>query len=255
MDESARRWLRRWWGPTPVARVTLVCFPHAGGAASSFVRLAREFPAEIDVVAVKYPGRQERHAEAPVPTIAGLADELTEVLVGQESPLPTVLFGHSMGAIVAFEVAHRLAACGVGPAGLIASASRAPMLVGGVRTHPADDAELVADLRTLSGTEAWVFDDEKMLELVLPALRNDVTAIETYRASSTTVDCPIGVFLGDRDPLVSREQAAAWSEVTTGGASLEVFSGGHFYLTEPGSTAIGAVATRVLSFVADRVQR
>jgi len=255
MDDPARRWLRRWWEPAAAAQVTLVCFPHAGGAASSFVRLARELPAEIDTVAVQYPGRQERHAEAPVPTIVGLADRVAEVLAARASSLPTVLLGHSMGAIVAYEVACRLAARGVGLAGLIVSAARAPTLVQGSRTHPADDEELLAEMRQLSGTEACVFEDKKLLGPVLPALRNDVTAIETYQASSATVGYPIGIFIGDSDPLVSLEQAGAWSGVTTGESSLQVFSGGHFYLTEPGSTAIGAVATRVLSFVADRCQR
>lgn len=255
MDEPAGRWLRRWWEPTVAAQVTLVCFPHAGGAASSFVRLARELPAEIDTVAVQYPGRQERHAEAPVPTIVGLADRVAEVLAVRASSLPTVLLGHSMGAIVAYEVTRRLAARGVGPAGLIASAARAPTLVQGSRTHPVDDAELLAEMRQLSGTDAWVFEDEKLLGLVLPPLRNDVTAIENYQPPSATVDCPIGIFVGDSDPLVSLDQARAWSGVTTGESSLQVFSGGHFYLTEPGSTAIGAVATRVLSFAADRCRR
>jgi surfactin synthase thioesterase subunit len=249
------RWLRRWWEPTAAAQVTLVCFPHAGGAASSFVRLARGLPAEIDTVAVLYPGRQERHAEAPIPSIVDLADRVAEVLAAQASPLPTVLLGHSMGAVVAYEVAHRLAAQGTGPAGLIASAARAPALMQRTRTNPADDQELLDELRQLSGTDAMVFEDEKLLELVLPPLRNDLTAIETYRASSATVDCPIGIFVGDSDPVVSVEEAGAWSGVTTGESRLQVFPGGHFYLTEPGSTAIGAMARRVLSFVAAHSQR
>ncbi|MFC8850445.1 MULTISPECIES: thioesterase II family protein [unclassified Micromonospora] len=249
MDEP-ERWLRRWWERTDDAQVTLVCLPHAGGSASSFVRLARGLPTAIDTVAVQYPGRQDRHAEPAVPSVAALADRVAEVLVERPSPLPTVLLGHSMGAVVAYEAALRLAERGAEPAGLIASAARAPVLMRRNRTDPADDHELLEEMRQLSGTEAMVFEDEKLLQLVLPPLRNDMTAIETYVASTATVNCPIGVFVGDRDPVVTVAEARRWSEVTTGGSRLQVFPGGHFYLTEPGSTAIGAIARRALSFVA-----
>src|SRR4051812_36433387 len=110
--DAPERWLRRWWERTDAAQGTLGCFPHAGGAASSFVRVARGLPTAIDTVAVQYPGRQDRHTEAGMPSIAALADRVAEVLTARPSPLPTVLLGHSMGAVVAYEVALRLAAQG-----------------------------------------------------------------------------------------------------------------------------------------------
>jgi surfactin synthase thioesterase subunit len=155
-----------------------------------------------------------------------------------------------MGAIVAYEVTRRLTARGATPAGLIASGARVPALLRGASARPADDDQLLAELRQLSGTDTRVFEDESLLELVLPALRNDFAAIQAYDATSATVDCPIGAFVGESDPLVSVEQAAAWAGVTTAEAVLQVFPGGHFYLNEPGSPALGAVAKRVLSFAA-----
>lgn len=250
VDEPSGQWLRRWWKPTAAAQVNLVCLPHAGGAASAFVQLARDLPAEIYTVAVQYPGRQERHTEVPIPSISGLADRVAEVLASQSSSLPTVLLGHSMGAIVGYEVARRLAASGSAPAGLIASGARAPTLVKGSRTRTPNDQELLAELRQLSGTDAAVFEDEKLLELILPPLRNDMSAIGSYEASSETISCPVAILVGDRDPLVSVDQAAAWSTITTGGSSLQVFPGGHFYLSEPGSSATSEIAQRVMSFVA-----
>lgn len=126
-------WCRRFRSAgNPAAR--LVCLPHAGGAAPFYVPVAAALSPDVDVVAVQYPGRQDRRTEEPIDDLAALADRLYEVLRRQPE-LPFALLGHSMGAVLAFEVARRLEADGRGPSRLFASGRRAPSMYREGRTR------------------------------------------------------------------------------------------------------------------------
>jgi surfactin synthase thioesterase subunit len=245
-------WLRT-FEPAPEARVRLVCFPHAGGSASFFVPLSRALAPAIEVLAVQYPGRQDRRREPLVPDIGALADRMAEVLRPlAEAPEPLAFFGHSMGAVLAFEITRRLERnAGPGPVMLFASGRRAPGIEREESVHRGDDDAVIKEMRALSGTEAAVFDDEELLRMVLPAIRSDYRAIETYRAEpGATVRCPVVALIGDADPRVSVPDARAWRLNTSGSLELHVFPGGHFYLSQHARDVAERVTTDLKEHIA-----
>ncbi|GGM84205.1 thioesterase [Longimycelium tulufanense] len=209
----------------------LVCFPHAGGSASFFRPLSGALSPMVEVLAVQYPGRQDRRAERRLENISELADATFDALTSRLDR-PTALFGHSMGAVLAFEVANRMEhRKGTVPVRLFASGRRAPSRYVEENVHQRDDEALVAELRNLSGTDTRLLDDEEVRHMILPVLRSDYKAVETYCCPpDRSVGCPITVLVGDADPRVARKDAEAWAEHTAAGLDLHIFSGGHFYL-------------------------
>ncbi|MET8761842.1 alpha/beta fold hydrolase [Lentzea sp. NPDC004782] len=227
-------WFRRFCEAPPGAP-RLVCFPHAGGAASWYQPFAQDFSGRCELVAVQYPGRQDRRSEPLDYDIRGLADQIAPLLARDR---PLHLFGHSMGAMVAFEVALRVAVDH-----LFVSGRRAPQIVRDDRVHLRDDAGLIAEVRRLAGTNARVFDDEELVRMVLPAIRADYRAAETYRyRPGPALACPVTALTGDADPKASVDEVGQWRERTTGAFSVHVFAGGHFFLSDNRS-AVAAVVS------------
>ncbi|MDH6113684.1 pyochelin biosynthetic protein PchC [Kitasatospora sp. MAP12-15] len=237
-------WIRR-FHPAPGAEVRLVCLPHAGGSASFYVPASRALSPAVDVLAVQYPGRQDRHAEAPLDDLDTLAGRICAALLPW-TDLPLALFGHSMGAVLAFEVARRLETHGVRLRQLLVSGRRPPCLPERGRTHLLPDDRLLADLRSMDGTAAQLLDDEELMRLLLPVLRADYRAVETHRyRAGAPLSCPITVLTGDRDPKVSVEEACRWSEHTSADFELQVLPGGHFYLTEQLPAVLATITERL----------
>jgi pyochelin biosynthesis protein PchC len=228
------RWLRpllRDVDPRP-DRPLLVCLPHAGGSARYFRPLAEELAADLDVLAVQYPGRQERLRDPHPGTVVGLADGVLDALAGVPHRR-YALFGHSMGAVVGCEVARRAAAHGLPrPDRLFASGRPAPAAARPPGPdRPLTDEELVADLVRLGGTEEAELRDPLLLRLVLPAARTDYLAVDRHREEpGLRLDCPVTALVGDADPDATVPEAAAWERHSAPGFRLEVFPGGHFYL-------------------------
>lgn len=212
----------------------LICFPHAGGSASFYLPVAAALSPGVDVVGVQYPGRQDRRLEPPLTAIAPLADQIHEVLSNRDNRGSNVtLFGHSMGAVVAFEVARRMEAAGQPPARLFVSGRRAPSIHREETVHLRDDAGILDEIRRLNGTDSAIFQDEEIMQAALPSLRADYQAIETYRGDpAVTVSCPVTALIGDADPRVTVDEARAWAGHTTGGFDIRTFPGGHFYLVD-----------------------
>jgi surfactin synthase thioesterase subunit len=243
-------WLRR-FQPTTGAATRLVCLPHAGGAASFYFPMAKALAPKFDVLAVQYPGRQDRLGE-PVPgTIGGYADEVVEALRTLDDR-PTALFGHSTGAAVGFEVALRLQALGRTPVRLFASGRRAPSRTRDEHVHKGSDAQFIAQLRHLAGTNAKMLADAELLTdpdlmpVILPAIRADYQAIETYRPTpGGRVACPVTVLTGDSDPQVTAEEADAWRECVTGPVELREYQGGHFFLVDHAADITTLIAERL----------
>lgn len=227
MTMTTDLWLRN-YRPRPAAGVQLVCFPHAGGSASYFHPLAQAIGPGVEVRSVQYPGRQDRRHEPLIDDVRTLADRIS-VALRPLTDRPIALFGHSMGAAVAFEVGLRLAGP---PVALFVSGRTAPSRHrSGGYDHLLGDAELLAAVARLGGTDQAISDDEELRRMILPAIRNDYRAIERYPGSAdAALDCPIVACTGDADPKATVAEVRGWATHTTKEFDLRVFAGGHFYL-------------------------
>ncbi|MFF0204895.1 thioesterase II family protein [Streptomyces sp. NPDC005017] len=231
-DSGPGTWIRR-YRPRPDAAVRLVCFPHAGGSAVVFHQWASAFPADVEVLAVQYPGRQDRIAEPRVENLAELAKGVLPALRDAVGDSPYALFGHSMGATLAFEVARRLEADGTGPGILVASARRAPSRQRDQLVHLLDDAQLAAHIAELSPANSRLMEDARARAMIVPTVRSDLRAIETYRCPpGLALRTPILTVIGDSDPWTTLDEAQAWARHTRGGFELRLLPGGHFYLDD-----------------------
>jgi pyochelin biosynthesis protein PchC len=241
-------WLRQYY-PAPAADLTLAAFPHAGGAASYFQPLSAALSADVRVWSLQYPGRQDRRREPCLDSVDALAAGAADVL-RERAECPMVLFGHSLGAVVAFETARRLEAeSDVRVLGLIVSGRRAPTVVRHETVHLRDDAGIIAEIRRLGGTDAALLDDEDIVSMILPALRADYTAVETYAyREGPRLRCPISVLTGADDPQVTAAEAERWAEHTSGGFRFRAFPGGHFYLSEQRTAVLAALTEDLAAF-------
>lgn len=228
----------------------LVCFPHAGGSASFFFPMVRPLAPTVEVIAVQYPGRQDRRHEPNIDNIPELAERSFAAL-RPFADKPLALFGHSMGAVLAYEVALRMREAGLPwPVRLFASGRRAPSRYRDERVHLQPEQQIIAELQLLSGTNASILADPEILEMIMPAVRSDYRAIETYRHTpDRRLDRPITVLTGDADPRVSMEEAKAWAEHSDGPIDLHVLPGGHFFLVDQSEQVI-ALLRKELSRVA-----
>ncbi|WP_181773670.1 thioesterase II family protein [Amycolatopsis pittospori] len=234
-------WVRR-FHPSDNAPYQVVCFPHAGGSASYFFPVSKALTGTADVLAIQYPGRQDRRTEKGIDSITELADAVTGALRPWLTR-PTVLFGHSMGASLGYEVARRLEQEGTVPLALFVSGRVAPCRARDETVHLRDDAGLIDAVKALSGTDPQIFGDEELLRMVLPALRTDYTAAETYRyEAGPLLKAPIHAHLGDSDPKASIDEVSDWEKHTNGEFTLRTYPGGHFYLNTHAPKVIEAIA-------------
>ncbi|WP_410676212.1 thioesterase II family protein [Amycolatopsis sp. cmx-4-68] len=239
-DPGTALWVRR-FHPSPAASRQLVCFPHAGGSASFYFPISRALAPTTDVLAIQYPGRQDRCAEPCVEDVTSLADAATAALL-PVLDRPVALFGHSMGAAVAFEVATRLERAAIAPVVLFVSGCRAPSRPCEGVLHLQDDDTLIAEIERLGGAGSQVLQDAEILRLVLPAIRSDYRAAETYRwHGGTPLTVPIHAHVGDADPDAPLADVRTWESHTTGGFRMRTYPGGHFYLVDRAPELVAAI--------------
>lgn len=221
----------------------LLCLPHAGGSAMAYARWRRLMPAPIAVEPVELPGRgarmDEPFATDPHRLAQALAGEWGARLTG-----PYALFGHSLGALIAFELAHALIARGAAaPRLLVASGTEAPSLRDDSDwRRPRADAELIAELRAMRGTPEEAFASAELMEAVLPVLRADFLLCGAYaHRPRAPLPCPI-LALGGSEDEVSRESLAAWEQETEAGFRLAMLPGAHFFIHERPAALVGLIA-------------
>jgi len=220
--------------PNAGARLRLFCFPYAGGGAAIYRLWPQSLPSEVEACMAQLPGRGTRLREEPFTNLDALVAAIAEAI----APLldkPFALFGHSMGAMISFELARRLREQGQPqPSHLFISGRRAPQLPNDDPiSYNLPDAELGQELLRLNGTPKEVLEHPELMELMLPLLRADFSVVETYDyRPGVPLDCPLTVFGGLRDAEVSREQLEAWREQTTSEFALRMLPGDHFFLND-----------------------
>jgi pyochelin biosynthetic protein PchC len=222
-------WLRRFRDDDDRG-TKLVCFPHAGGWTSAYHTWPLGLPSHTGVLAVRYPGREDRLGEPFSSGLEVLADDIADALEDL-TRRRLVLFGHSMGATVAHEVALRLQKRGCPPAALIVSGRRPPHLLDDQRRFFGTDEEIIAGIVRYDASRAAVFAEPGLREMLLPALRADYRLVDDYRGGHRPpLDCPVYGYTGADDPEVAPEQMRGWADLTHDAFRLRVLPGGHFYL-------------------------
>ncbi len=254
-DSTSYELSAAWFGSSslsPKTHLRLYCFPFAGGGASVYRQWSRQLPVAAAVCPVQLPGREERWTEEPITDLTHLIDTLTEVL-WPWLDVPFAFFGHSMGALMAFELAREIRRRnGPKPIHLFVSGARAPHAVDhDPPIHHLPDAEFVAELAARhNGIPHDVMENDELMELVLPLLRADFSMCEQYRhVDDEPLDCPISVYAGDGDAKVNYESLAGWSDHTRGGASIRVFPGDHFFVTRESSRVLEALSNELLQIL------
>ena len=232
----------------PAAQYLLVCFASAGHGPSMFRSWAPLLPPQVELWIAQLPGREARWNEKPARSL----EEVVPGLVGAIQPLasrPLVLFGHSLGALIAFEVTRSLrAATGAEPLHLFVSAHRAAQLPNRhARISDQSDAEFVAavDARH-GGVPPDVAANRELMELMLPSLKADYAMFEAYvHQSGPPLTCPLTALGGLHDPYVTAAELAAWREQTSGRFSMRIHDGGHFYVNELRPQVVSALVQDV----------
>jgi medium-chain acyl-[acyl-carrier-protein] hydrolase len=227
--------------PKPQAAVRLLCFSYAGVGASAYRGWGESAPPELELRFVQLPGRETRLREPAIASMDHLVPPLVHALEPATTDRPYALFGHSLGSLLAFETARALRRLGAAPpVALFVSASRAP--------HPPirhlDDVALLAEVHRRYGSVPNVLiEDEELRELLTPALRADMSLVETYRyEAEAPFDFPIVAFGGEQDPTVGAAALEEWKHHTTGPFRRSAVPGDHLFLQSQRTTLLNAIA-------------
>jgi surfactin synthase thioesterase subunit len=217
---------------SPQARLRLFCFPYAGGSAAAFAGWQAALGPEIEVCAVQLPGRGARMGEPPMTSLNEVVASLAQV-IGSQSRMPFAFFGHSLGGLLAYELArfcmlHYLPL----PVHLFASGCSAPQHRGESKNlHQLPDDELIEALRDYNGTPVEVLANRELMLLLLPVLRADFGLVEHYRhRQGLRLPMPITVLAGEHDERTDPAQVDGWAKESAGPCAVHWFDGDHFFI-------------------------
>ncbi|MFI6320150.1 thioesterase II family protein [Nonomuraea sp. NPDC050556] len=246
-------WFRRFAPAVAHPRTRLVCLPHAGGGASLFRSWPQRLASDVDLLAVRYPGRQDRFLE---PCVTAMP-ELVRQLVGALEPFldeSLVLFGHSMGASVAYEIALSLRQeHGVEVQSLLVSGQTPPHRPRRRQIHHLDDESLIAEIGRLGQLDADALADPGLRELAMPSIRADLKLVETHsREAPAVLNVPVVAYTGTADVTTPLPDVRHWADVTTGDFALVPFPGDHFYLVDQEAQLLADIHGRLTGVPARR---
>lgn len=213
------------------AKLRLFCFPYAGSGVAVFHNWAIHFPESIAVCPIQLPGRGARFLEPPIEQFPFLVKTIIDVIKPYLGT-PFVFFGHSLGSLFAFEIAHQLRLEHLpSPVHFIASGCAAPSMIKQRALSKLSDQELINELRLLNGTSNEILENEEFMALALPGLRADFALYESYNYKPRKpLEYPFTVFGGTEDHGIDREQLESWSQETRNLFSLHQLPGDHFFL-------------------------
>lgn len=237
--------------PSRSAKFRLFCFPYAGGSALVFRNWPNILPEQIETWAVQLPGRGNRLNERPYTDIKPLVESICQSLLSYLD-LPFAFFGHSLGALICYEVACYLRRQGARiPSSLFVAGRRAPHIDDGKTIyHLLPEQELIDQLRKLKGTPREIFDSPELLQLMLPVIRADFEIAANYtHANDAPLDCSIIAFGGLEDCEEKREYLEGWRAHTTGKFSLRILPGDHFFLHTSEMSLLKAMTQDLLPFI------
>lgn len=242
-DDPARTQADPWLlAPDASGDIELYCLPPAGHGASAYRKWPAELAPAIGVYRVQPPGRENRFREPCAPRLDDYVAALTARIGRSRGPF--ALFGHSMGAILAYEVAQAVRAdTGTEPMHLFVSAYRSPQAPRAESIHDLPDAEFVERLRQrFDGIPEAVLENQDVLDLMLPIVRSDLALLSTYEyRERPRLQCPVTAIGGEADPWVDEAQLGEWQRTTDGPFALHVVPGGHFYLDSAFTQVVGIV--------------
>lgn len=233
----------------------LICLPYAGGSASQFRNWPEMLPPGVTVLPVQLPGRGVRLSEAPFTHVAEVVDEVFRS-IQQLKGRPFALFGHSMGALISFEVARFLRRHGhVSPSHIFVSGRRAPQRPSRRSPlHALPEREFIEGMKQYNGTPSAVLRDKEFMHIILPMLRADFSVCETYGyIDEPPLSIPITVFGGTRDMETTLDELAAWRDQTTRDFTLHILPGDHFFPKSAESLLLPLVARQLNRYSARHV--
>lgn len=232
-------------------KLRLFCLPFAGGNALAYRTWSAQLPSTIEVCSIQLPGRGSRLRETAFTDLSDLVTVLMQVLK-PDLNRPFAIFGHSLGAIIGFELTRCLRRAGLPQPRLLAiSGHAAPQLPDkNIQLHQLPNRQLIEMLRHYGGTPEEVLASQELLELFLPVIRADFTVLETYQYQpEPPLDCPISVFGGLEDPRVPVPTLKAWREQTRTNFEVHLFSGGHFFLQHQQLALLTALVSDLTSYI------
>jgi medium-chain acyl-[acyl-carrier-protein] hydrolase len=216
----------------PQPKLRLFCFPYAGGSASTYSSWSKAVSAEVEIWPIQLPGRQNRLSEPPLAQIAAMVQELTSPLQDYLD-IPFAFFGHCMGAHLCFELTRQLRSQGAPlPEHLFVAARRAPQLLDpNTHCHQLSDPIFLKAVSNLNGLPGEFVENKELVRLMMPTLRADFKAAETYTYThEEPLDCAISAFGGTEDYSVTTNELVAWHHQTTGMFRFHHFPGDHFFI-------------------------
>ncbi|OBK23312.1 thioesterase [Mycobacterium asiaticum] len=228
---------------------TLYIFPHAGGTAKDYIAFSKEFSGSLARIAVQYPGQRDGAGLPPLSSIPALANDIFAMMKpAARVDVPVAFFGHSMGGMLAFEVALRFQAAGYQVLAFFVSACSAPGHIRYKQIKEMSDSEMLNLVAQMTGMNPEFFDDEEFLVGVLPTLRA-ARAIAGYDSPpEKKLTCPIYGFIGDKDWITTREDMNPWGDRTSSEFAMRVFPGDHFYLNNNLPELVNDIETRTLEW-------